>query len=281
MGSRAVLLVRRDGSGVAYTRTGRPFFPQPSLNAALVARTATAVDGAGLFDELGSEWVLLDTELLPWSAKATGLIREQYASVGAAARGALPAGLAALDAAAARGLAIGPIRDRLAARLDGAGRFTEVYRRYCWPTDGLAGVRLAPFQVLASERASHLGRDHGWHLASVRPACRRRWGAVPDHRAPDSRPDRRGGGRRDDPVVAVPHGGRWRGNGRQALRRCGPTGRLGAGPARHQVPRPGLPSDHLWGRLHRAGAVDAAARSAGSGASGHSRPGSTRWESPR
>ncbi len=165
MGSRAVVLVRRDGSGVAYTRTGRPFFPQPSLNAALVARAATAVEGAGLFEELGSEWVLLDTELLPWSAKATGLIQEQYASVGAAARGALPAALAVLDAAQARGLAVGPIRDRLAARLDGAVRFTEVYRRYCWPTDGLAGLRLAPFQVLAGERASHLGRDHGWHLA--------------------------------------------------------------------------------------------------------------------
>ena len=164
MGSRAVLVVRRDGSGVAYTRTGRPFFPQPPVNAALVARVARAAGNAGLFEELGSEWMLLDTELLPWSAKATGLIQEQYASVGAAARGVLPAALAALDAAAVRGLAVGPIRDRLAARFDSAKRFTEVYRRYSWPTDGLAGVRLAPFQVLASERASHLGRDHGWHL---------------------------------------------------------------------------------------------------------------------
>ncbi|MET9310367.1 hypothetical protein ABZX12_00930 [Kribbella sp. NPDC003505] len=28
---------------------------------------------------------------------------------------------------------------------------TAAYRRYCWPTDGLDGVRLAPFQLLASE----------------------------------------------------------------------------------------------------------------------------------
>ncbi len=261
MGSRAVVLVRRDGSGVAYTRTGRPFFPQPSLNAALVARAATAVDGAGLFEELGSEWVLLDTELLPWSAKATGLIQEQYASVGAAARGALPAALAVLDAAQARGLAVGPIRDRLAARLDGAVRFTEVYRRYCWPTDGLAGMRLAPFQVLAGERASYLGRDHGWHLArcdrlvaadgELFLTTERRTLDLTDETAVAeatqwwlSRTEAGGEG-----MVVKPFAG------------VAPPRGSAAGPARHQVPRSGVPSDHLRGRLHRAGAAGASARS--------------------
>ena len=38
-----------------------------------------------LFKEFGSEWLLLDCELLPWSAKAGELIRSQYAGVGAAA----------------------------------------------------------------------------------------------------------------------------------------------------------------------------------------------------
>jgi hypothetical protein len=43
--------------------------------------------------------------------------------------------------------------------------FAAVYQRYCWPTDGLDGVRVAPFALLASEGASHAGRDHGWQLA--------------------------------------------------------------------------------------------------------------------
>ena len=109
--------------------------------------------------------MLIDGELLPWSAKALALIQEQYASVGAAARAALPAALDVLDAAAGRGLDVGGLRDRTARRLDAAVRFTEAYRRYCWPTERLDGVRLAPFAVLASAGASHARRDHGWHLA--------------------------------------------------------------------------------------------------------------------
>ena len=31
--------------------------------------------------------------------------------------------------------------------------------------DGLAGLRLAPFAVLASEGASHAARPHAWHLS--------------------------------------------------------------------------------------------------------------------
>jgi protein phosphatase len=165
MGSRAVLVVRRDGTGTAYTRTGRPLFDSTSLVDTLVARVVAAASTAGLFDELVTDWLLLDAELLPWSAKAIGLIREQYASVGAAAGRALPGALAELDRAARRGLDVADLRERVASRLANASAFTEAYRRYCWSTDGLDGVRLAPFAVLASERASHAARDHGWHLA--------------------------------------------------------------------------------------------------------------------
>ncbi len=55
--------------------------------------------------------------------------------------------------------------DRTRARESNAHAFTDAYRRYCWPTDGLAGVQLAPFQVLATEGATYHDRDHGWHLA--------------------------------------------------------------------------------------------------------------------
>ena len=179
MGSRMVALVRRDGGGSApggalWTRTGRPFVTDPALTAAVLRRLRAAVTSAGVFDELAADWVLLDTELLPWSAKALDLIREQYASVAAAARAALPATLSALDAAAARGLDVGSLRERMAARLARADAFAEAYRRYCWPTDGLAGLRVAPFALLASGTSDGSGRratarhyasqDRGWHL---------------------------------------------------------------------------------------------------------------------
>ena len=164
MGSRAVALVRRDGTGVLYTRTGRAFFNDDDLNAQVVARLAAATEVAGLFDELATDWVLLDTELLPWSAKALGLITDQYASVGAAARAALPAVLGVLDAAAARGLPVAELRDRTAQRLDHAEGFAAAYRRYCWPTAGIEGLRIAPFVVLASAGRQYASHDHGWHL---------------------------------------------------------------------------------------------------------------------
>jgi protein phosphatase len=178
MGSRAVVLACRDAAtarhrfgaaderaGVVYTRTGRPFFSADMLNRALVDRVSGAVNAAGLWAELNTDWLLLDAELLPWSAKATELIQDQYASVGTAARAALPAAVEVLDAAARRGLDVAEIRERFAVRADNAVRFTDAYRRYVRPTDGLNGVTLAPFAVLATERTNHAGRDHGWHLA--------------------------------------------------------------------------------------------------------------------
>ena len=44
-----------------------------------------AISAAGLWDELETDWLVLDCELLPWSAKAEELLRGQYAAVGAAA----------------------------------------------------------------------------------------------------------------------------------------------------------------------------------------------------
>jgi protein phosphatase len=176
MGSRAVALVRQadlssDSSrgleqrGALYTRTGRSFFADPAVTAQFLARLAKAVDAAGLFAELDTDWVLLDAELLPWSAKAGDLIRSQYAAVGAAACAAVPAAVAVLEQAAARGLDVGPLLELQQDRAASAARFTDAYRRYCWPTDGLDGVALAPFQVLASAGQTFHTREHTWHLA--------------------------------------------------------------------------------------------------------------------
>jgi protein phosphatase len=176
MGSRCVAVVCADGQvaagrfgvddgtiGAVYTRTGRPFFG-PALTATLLDRLRTALAAAGVFDELASGWVLLDAELLPWSAKAGDLIRDQYASVGAAARAAFPAAIGALERAAGAGLDVAALLQRTRARAGAAQAFTEAYRRYCWPVSGLDGVRLAPFQLLAAEKSTFYERDHGWHL---------------------------------------------------------------------------------------------------------------------
>ena len=177
MGSRAVALICRDPevarrrfgapdgtTGAVWTRTGRPFF-RPDLSEDLLAGLRAAAQTAGLFDELGTGWLLLDAELMPWSAKAEDLLRSQYAAVGAAARHALPAAVKALDQAAAAGHDVAALAGRTRTRAANAEAFTAAYRRYCWPTDRLDGVRFAPFQLLATEGTSYSDCPHAWHLA--------------------------------------------------------------------------------------------------------------------
>ncbi|MFI2615281.1 polynucleotide kinase-phosphatase [Streptomyces sp. NPDC018584] len=179
MGSRAVALVCRDAdvarerfgvdgpTGSLCTRTGRPFFTDASVTEELLGRVRAAVTEAGLWEELETDWLLLDAELMPWSLKASGLLRTQYAAVGAAAGAAFPGALAALEAAVSRGVDAGALLARQRERAADAAAFTDAYRRYCWPTDGLEGVRLAPFQILAVQGRSLAGLPHDRQLALI------------------------------------------------------------------------------------------------------------------
>ncbi|NEE04821.1 polynucleotide kinase-phosphatase [Streptomyces sp. SID7499] len=178
MGSRAVALVCRDAeaarkrfgveggpTGSLYTRTGRPFLDDDALTEEILDRVRTAAGEAGLWDELETDWLLLDAELMPWSLKASGLLRSQYAAVGAASGAVLPQALSALQGAAARGVDVAGLLTRTGERATDAAAFTEAYRRYCWTTDGLDGVRLAPFQILAVQGRSLAGLPHDEQLA--------------------------------------------------------------------------------------------------------------------
>lgn len=98
-------------------------------------------------------------------AKALELIKAQYASVGAAARHVLSEALSVLEAAASRGLDVGALTTRTEERLANAHAFRDAYAAYVRPTDGLDGITLAPFQVLAAEgRALAVTESHEWHL---------------------------------------------------------------------------------------------------------------------
>ncbi|MEV7298251.1 polynucleotide kinase-phosphatase [Streptomyces clavifer] len=177
MGSRAVALVCRDAetarerfgadgpTGALHTRTGRPFLDDTALTEVILGRLRTAVTAAGLWEEWDTDWVLLDAELMPWSLKAAGLLRSQYAAVGAASGAVLPAAGAALAAAEARGVDVGALAGRQRERAADAAAFTEAYRRYCWSTEGLDGVRLAPFQILAVQGRSLAPVPHDEQLA--------------------------------------------------------------------------------------------------------------------
>ncbi|MFF4956347.1 polynucleotide kinase-phosphatase [Streptomyces sp. NPDC001222] len=191
MGSRAVALVCRDAeaarkrfgvgsafgpdadgsgdgpTGSLYTRTGRPFFDDDTVTEEILARLRAAIGEAALWEELETDWLLLDAELMPWSLKASGLLRSQYAAVGAASGAVFPGALAALEGAAERGVDVTGLLARQRARAADAEAFTAAYRRYCWTTEGLDGVRLAPFQLLAVQGRSLAAVPHNEQLALI------------------------------------------------------------------------------------------------------------------
>lgn len=175
MGSRAVLLVCRDsevarkrfgvsGAGALYTRTGRMFF-RDTRTAQLLTAVQAALTRGNLWDNDVFDWVLLDAEILPWNAKAEDLIRDQYAATAAAGAAMLPAAVTLLEAAQKRGLDVGTELSHFRARAAALDSFRTAYQRYCWPVNGTSGLRIAPFQLLATEGAEFSAKPHPWHVA--------------------------------------------------------------------------------------------------------------------
>ncbi|MBB3157158.1 polynucleotide kinase-phosphatase [Microbacterium proteolyticum] len=172
MGSRAVVLVSRKPArfdapegwrGVIHTRTGRAFFPA-DVESVMLARLDDALERAGLWNELTADWILLDGEIVPWSAKAGPLIRDLFASVGAAGAAATTAASDVLATALASGVDVAALAERTKVRADDVDRFRQAYRRY---VGGADEVRFAPFQLLAAGSETFEERDHGWHLAAA------------------------------------------------------------------------------------------------------------------
>jgi protein phosphatase len=182
MGSRAVLVVCRTQEaarerfgatqgeqGAILTRTGRPFFTEDSHTAdTILEETAQAMETSGLWDELATNWCCLDAEIMPWNAKAQGLLREQYAPVGAAGRAALAAELSVAELALGRDLAgVETLVDRLRGRLNDIEAYRTAYGQYCWKVNAMADLKIAPFHLLAVEGRTLLNKDHEWHLAML------------------------------------------------------------------------------------------------------------------
>jgi protein phosphatase len=129
MGSRTVVVVCRDeaaarrrfgvedeGIGVCVTRTGRHFFDDAALEQALLAVIGAAMTRSRLWEAFGTDWIALDCELMPGSAKAQELLRGQYAAMGAPATAGLSTTVTLLERAAARLPEVAALRDRYVAR---------------------------------------------------------------------------------------------------------------------------------------------------------------------
>src|SRR6266516_572767 len=180
MGSRAIVTVCRDedaackrfgvtgeGIGICYTRTGRRFFDDTELETRFLERVRVAATTAGFWDEFKIDWICLDCELMPWSAKAQELLKQQYAAVGAAARATLADEAGALEQAAKRGLDVNALLAHTTARRQSVNDYVAAYRRYCWSVDSVSDLKLAPFHLLATEGVIHADKAHDWHMQTL------------------------------------------------------------------------------------------------------------------
>ena len=195
MGSRAVIILCRnaetalkrfgitDGTrGIIYTRTGRHFFEDNAVEAALLDRLDDVLTQTNFWDGFKTDWVCLDTELMPWSEKAQGLIRTQYAPTGNAGAGSLSAAVDALEKACQRrniafdvdkmtsghNVDLGEVLERYKTKQNDIDRYIKAYREYCWTVKSIDDFRIAPFHILAVEGCVFSQEKHIWHMEYIR-----------------------------------------------------------------------------------------------------------------
>lgn len=195
MGSRAVIVLCRsletaqkrfgitDGTrGIIYTRTGRRFFEDAAMETALLDRLDNVLTQTGFWSDLETDWVCLDTELMPWSEKAQGLIRSQYAPTGNAAAGSLSAAVNVLEKACQRqnnafavdqitsgqNVDLPSVLKAYQTKRDDIERYRRAYREYCWTVKSVDDLRIAPFHILAVEGRVFSEEKHIWHMAQIR-----------------------------------------------------------------------------------------------------------------
>lgn len=186
MGSRAVLVICKDeetatkrfgvqneGIGICYTRTGRNFFNDAEIEKEFVGRVNQCLTKTNFWEKFNTDWVCLDAELMPWSAKAQALLKDQYAAVGAAAGGALPEVEKALQLAFDRGIKDAlPSLEKFAVKNNAISKYVKAYQNYCWTVDTIDDYKLAPFHILATEGQVHVDKTNEWHMENISEICK-------------------------------------------------------------------------------------------------------------
>ena len=124
-GEQRIPVARRVGQlRQVWTLTGRAFFPDP-LTHELAGRLRKAAEHARLSTNSTHRGCCWTPELLPWSAKAEPLLRDQYARRGRGSAGRPACCVDILAVAAASGLDVTDLLDRTRYRVANAAAYTQ------------------------------------------------------------------------------------------------------------------------------------------------------------
>lgn len=184
MGSRAIAIVCKTSDvatkrfgllqeclGTIYTRTGRRFFDDEETEKQLLIVLNDALKKSNFWEKHNTDWVCLDGELLPWSAKAKDLLVKQYAAVGTSATNSLNKTISALQGAKSRGVKVEELLEKYSIRKVSIENYITSYRHYSRDTKGIEGLVYAPFHILATEGKTNFDKSHPWHLENIRDFC--------------------------------------------------------------------------------------------------------------
>lgn len=198
MGSRAVIVLCHteetarkrfgvsDGSkGIIYTRTGRHFFDDTEIENEVLSRLDAVLTKTNFWSDFATDWVYLDTELMPWSEKAQTLLSRQYAPVGRAGKESIAAAIAALEETCKRpnrpfevdaltsGQNVDPseLLERFKVKQQSISGYIDAYREYCWKVNSVDDLRIAPFHLLACEGNVFSREKHVWHMEKIKQYC--------------------------------------------------------------------------------------------------------------
>ncbi|HBW38451.1 polynucleotide kinase-phosphatase [Desulfosporosinus sp. BICA1-9] len=178
MGSRAILLLFKDADtavnyvgnptlGTIYTRTGRAFFDR-AMTQTVLGQLNNDLNRAQYFTKNKTDFVLLDAEILPWNLKAKELISAQYAHVSEVAIMDRQRMLDKLQEAERNGWEVNPWLEEFKSKLESAEVFRAVFQKYCWDTQGIEGIKIAAFHVLAYSKRTNFDQPHLWHMEQGR-----------------------------------------------------------------------------------------------------------------
>ena len=192
MGSRAVIVLCKDKAtaekrfgitddrfGIIYTRTGRPFFDDRETENAILTRLQNTLTASSFWDDFNTGWLCIDTELMPWSAKAQALLKEQYAQSGFAGRNSLSMARNVIsDAIVTLGkhsnagqtqtnADLESLLAKYTEREEALNLYTDAYRRYCWDVQRIDDYRIAPFHILATEGKTWNTENHLLHMEYI------------------------------------------------------------------------------------------------------------------
>ncbi|MBB6069475.1 SAM-dependent methyltransferase [Longimicrobium terrae] len=183
-GTRVMAIVCRDAAvarrrfgvaegetGSVYTAAGRAYFADRDAEEHFLARVRAALDGAGTWDRLATDWIALEGVMGPAMMRGlnlrTGAPRALYSAVAMAARATLAAEEEVLASASGDAVA------RLAARVRERAARLIAYEEACGraepPVHAPDGLRLAPLRIVAAEGDVYADRDPHWHREQLAP----------------------------------------------------------------------------------------------------------------